>query len=83
MLENPLTGPESEESLMDSDAPERHFSPRQEFIARQNLESANALWWFAKSLKKAVLRAEHPDWPAASVEAEFRRVYLPERDPWK
>lgn len=36
---------------------------------------AERLYWSARKLKAAGVRAQHPDWPEAKVEAEVRRIF--------
>ncbi len=36
---------------------------------------AERLYWSARKMKAAGLRAQHPDWPEARVEAEVRRIF--------
>ena len=36
---------------------------------------AERLYWSARKMKAAGLRAQHPDWPKDRVEAEVRRIF--------
>jgi hypothetical protein len=36
---------------------------------------AERLYWSARKMKAAGLRAQHPDWPESRVEAEVRRIF--------
>ncbi|MGA2556289.1 MAG: hypothetical protein ABSG04_08445 [Verrucomicrobiota bacterium] len=36
---------------------------------------AERLYWSARKLKAAGVRAQHPDWPESRVEAEVRRIF--------
>ncbi|HXR08273.1 MAG TPA: hypothetical protein VN765_13135 [Candidatus Acidoferrum sp.] len=36
---------------------------------------AERLYWSARKLKAAGVRAQHPDWPEGRVEAEVRRIF--------
>jgi hypothetical protein len=40
------------------------------------LHLAERLYWSARKMKSAGLRAQHPDWPEARVAAEVRRLFL-------
>jgi hypothetical protein len=42
----------------------------------RRLRLAERLYWSARKLKSAGLRAQHPDWPQARLEMETRRVFL-------
>lgn len=66
---------------MDDDAPTaeqvaifRRMSPA------EKLEAALRLYWSARELKVAGLRAMHPDWPDERVEREARDAFLFHRD---
>ena len=37
---------------------------------------AERLFWSARKLKAAGLRAQHPDWPESRVEAEVTCIFL-------
>jgi hypothetical protein len=37
---------------------------------------AERLFWSARKLKAAGLRAQHPDWPESRVETEVTRIFL-------
>ena len=38
--------------------------------------TTSALWYSARALKTAMLRAAHPDWAEERLKAEVRRVFL-------
>jgi hypothetical protein len=42
----------------------------------QRLRLAERLYWSARKLKRAGLRAQHPDWPDERIDAEVRRIFL-------
>jgi hypothetical protein len=54
--------------------------PATEIIARmtpaQKLEASMRLYWSARKLKAAGIRAEHPDWSEAEVAAAVRAAFL-------
>jgi len=56
-------------------------SPKQIEILRamrgeQRLRLAEHLYWSARKLKVAGLRAQHPDWSEEQLNAEVRRIFL-------
>ena len=40
----------------------------------QKLQAAMRLYWSARALKAAALRAEHPDWPEEAIAAAVRKA---------
>ncbi len=42
---------------------------------QERLRVAGRLYWSARKMKAAGLRAQHPDWPESRVEAEVRRIF--------
>jgi hypothetical protein len=42
----------------------------------RRLELAERLYWSAREMKAAGLRAQHPDWPEERVRAEVRTIFL-------
>lgn len=61
--------------------PDEQASPEQVQILRampgeRRLQLAERLYWAARKMKIAGLRAQHPDWPAERVNAEVRRIFL-------
>jgi hypothetical protein len=61
--------------------PDEQPSPEQVQILRaipgeKRLRLAERLYWSARKLKAAGLRAQHPDWPEDGVVAEVRRIFL-------
>ena len=56
-------------------------SPKQIEILRamtgeRRLQLAEQLYWSARRLKLAGLRAQHPDWTEEQLNAEVRRIFL-------
>jgi hypothetical protein len=45
----------------------------------RRLQLAEQLYWSARKLKLAGLRAQHPDWPEEQLNAEVRRIFLDAR----
>jgi len=61
--------------------PDEQASPKQIEILRRisgerRLRLAEKLYWSARKLKIAGLRAQHPDWPEDQLNAEVRRLFL-------
>lgn len=42
----------------------------------QKLRAAERLYWSARQLKAAALRAEHPDWTEEAVQQAVRQIFL-------
>ena len=42
----------------------------------QKLRSAFALYWSARDLKAAALRAQHPEWSEDEVQRQVREIFL-------
>ena len=42
----------------------------------QKLSAAFALYWEARKLKAARLRAEHPRWTELEIEEETKRIFM-------
>jgi hypothetical protein len=42
---------------------------------QERLKMAGRLYWSARKMKAAGVRAQHPDWPELQVEAEVRRIF--------
>jgi hypothetical protein len=64
--------------------PDEQPSPEQVVILRaipgeERLRLAERLYWSARKMKAAGLRAQHPDWPEERVGAEVRRIFLDAR----
>jgi hypothetical protein len=61
--------------------PDEQPSPEQIEIYRRmtperRLQIAEQLYWSARRLKAAGLRAQHPDWSEQQVEIEVRSIFL-------
>lgn len=61
--------------------PDEQASAKQiEFLrampGERRLQLAEQLYWSARRLKTAAVRAQHPDWPEEQVKAEVRRIFL-------
>ena len=60
--------------------PDEQASPEQIAILRampgeRRLRLAERLYWSARKLKIAGLRAQHPDWPEERLKAETLRIF--------
>ena len=61
--------------------PDEKPSPKQIEIIRamsgeRRWRLAEQLYWSARRMKIAGLRAQHPDWPNERLEAETRQIFL-------
>lgn len=58
--------------------------PATEIIARmtpkQKLEASMRLYWSARALKAAALRAEHPNWTERQIQLAVREAFLLHRE---
>jgi hypothetical protein len=60
--------------------PDEQPTPKQLEILRglsgqEKLRIAESLFWSARKIKAAGVRAQHPDWPEKQVEAEVTRIF--------
>jgi len=61
--------------------PDEQATPKQIEILRampgeQRLRLAEGLYWSARRMKIAGLRAQHPDWSDDRLQSEVRRIFL-------
>jgi hypothetical protein len=42
----------------------------------EKLRAAERLYWSARQLKAAALRAEHPDWTEEAIQQEVGQIFL-------
>jgi hypothetical protein len=42
----------------------------------KRLRLAEQLYWFARKMKAAGIRHQHPDWPEERVNAEVTKIFL-------
>jgi hypothetical protein len=61
--------------------PDEQLTPEQIEIFRampgeQKLKLAEQLYWTARKLKAAGVRAQHPDWTEEQVTEEVRQIFL-------
>ena len=43
---------------------------------QERLRLAESLYWSARRLKAAGVRAQHPDWTEAQINEQVRQIYL-------
>lgn len=60
--------------------PDEQTSPEQIAIFRamtseRRFQLAEQLYWFARKMKAAGLRMQHPDWSEEHVNVEVRRIF--------
>jgi hypothetical protein len=41
----------------------------------KRLKVAEQLYWFARKMKAAGLRHQHPDWPEERIQSELTRIF--------
>ena len=61
--------------------PDEQASPEQIAVLRampgqRRLQLAEKLYWSARKMKAAGVRAQHPDWADEQVNAEVQRIFL-------
>jgi hypothetical protein len=61
--------------------PDEQLTPEQIEIFRampgeEKLKPAEQLYWTARKLKAAGVRAQHPDWTEEQVNEEVRQIFL-------
>lgn len=61
--------------------PDEEPTPEQIKIFRamsgeERLRLAERLYWSARNMKKAGVRAQHPEWSEEQIEAEVRQIFL-------
>ncbi|MDB6030209.1 MAG: hypothetical protein JWM16_547 [Verrucomicrobiales bacterium] len=61
--------------------PDEQLSPKQVAIFKamqgeKRLQIAGKLYWMARTIKLAGLRAQHPDWSEERLKSEVTRIFL-------
>lgn len=61
--------------------PDEHASPEQIAALRaipgeERLKLAERLYWSARKMKAAGVRAQHPDWTEEQINEEVRQIFL-------
>jgi hypothetical protein len=62
--------------LSDEQASPEQIAILRTMTGQRRLQLAEDLYWSARRLKMAGLRAQHPDWSQEQVETETRRIFL-------
>jgi hypothetical protein len=53
-----------------------YLERQRQLSGEQKLQTAFAMYWEARRLKAARLRAEHPDWTKEQVEKQTREIFM-------
>jgi hypothetical protein len=61
--------------LLDEQASPEQIVVLRKMSGEKRLRLAEQLYWSARKLKIAGIRAQHPDWPDAQIFAEVRRIF--------
>lgn len=62
--------------LQDEQASAKQIQILRAMPGERRLKLAEQLYWSARKLKAAGLRAQHPDWTEEQIKAEVRRIFL-------
>ncbi len=62
--------------LSDEQASPKQIEILRAMTGEKRLQLAEKLYWSARRMKIAGLRAQHPEWSQEQLEAETRRVFL-------
>jgi hypothetical protein len=62
--------------LKDEQTSPEQFAALRAMGGVRRLKLAEELYWSARKMKAAGLRAQHPDWPESQVEAAVREIFL-------
>ncbi|MBW8864624.1 MAG: hypothetical protein JF609_06820 [Verrucomicrobia bacterium] len=66
--------------LADEQTSPEQFAIYRAMPGARRLELAEQMFWFARDLKAAGVRHQHPDWSEEKVIAEVNRIFLNVRD---
>jgi Rv0078B-related antitoxin len=61
--------------LPDEQASPEQIAALRAMTGQERLRLAQQLYWSARKMKTAGVRAQHPDWSEAQVEAEVLRIF--------
>jgi len=61
---------------MTTDFSPEYVSVLRKLSGEQKLRSAFALYWSARELKAAALRAQHPDWSEEEIQDRVKEIFL-------
>ena len=62
--------------LADEQATPEQIEILRAMSGERRLRLAEGLYWWARKVKLAGLRAQHPDWPEERLKNEVRRIFL-------
>jgi hypothetical protein len=62
--------------LPDEQASPEHLKALRALSGEERLRLAEQLYWSARKMKAAGVRAQHPDWPEERISDEVRRIFL-------
>ena len=63
---------------LDEQTSPEQFAIYRAMTGQQRWEIAEQLYWSARKLKAAEVRAQHPDWSEWAVEQKVKRMFLAE-----
>ncbi len=61
---------------MEHDFTPEYVTALRRLSGEQKLRAAFALYWSARALKTAAIRAQHPDWTPEEVEQRVKEIFL-------
>jgi hypothetical protein len=61
---------------MSSDLTPEYVATLRRMTGAQKLRAASALYWFARRLKAAAIREQHPEWSEEQVQRRVREIFL-------
>ena len=61
---------------MASDFTAEYVAALRKLSGEQKLRTAFALYWSARELKAAALRARHPDWSPQEIQQRVKEIFL-------
>ena len=64
--------------LLDEQTSPKQFAIYRAMTGQQRWEIAQQLYWSARKLKTAEVRAQHPDWSEWGVEQKVKMMFLAE-----
>ena len=77
LLLAPIAGPEHIHPMLPDEQPgSDQIAALRAMSGQERLKVAERLYWSARKMKAAGVRAQHPDWPEAQVETEVRRIFI-------
>lgn len=62
--------------LADEQTSPEQFAILRKMSGQRRLQLAEEMFWFARRLKAAGIRHQHPDWSEEEVIAEVNRIFL-------